>query len=282
MRRWLLSIPLKLYFGSSDWAKSLMGNAYRRLRLDTILSSNETVDDTINGIRYTLDLNQYIDSSLYYTHCWEPNTTKVMTTLIKPGMTIFDIGANIGYYTMLLAELVGGSGKVFAFEPTSDAFAKLERNLRLNSFGNVFAEQMAISNAEGTATAAIRSSYRIDSVQEKEHAEVIAFTTIDAYMRANNITRLDLVKIDTDGSESRVISGGLNTLRQMRPIIVVEFSGYYLRGKGDSLDALCSLLGSLGYEFYSERNLVKYRDAIQLISSVPRNGYANVVCIAKD
>src|ERR1700751_5151651 len=92
-------------------------------------------DSTIverNGIRYHLDLNEGIDFSIYLLGAFEPGTQKTLQKLAKPGDVVFDIGANIGAHPLTIAQSVGRSGKVYAFEPADFAFAKLQRNLALN------------------------------------------------------------------------------------------------------------------------------------------------------
>lgn len=89
---------------------------------------------TIDRINYDLDLHEYIDSALYFRGCFEPTTTAAIKRLCRPGMTILDIGANVGAHTLRFAKLVGERGRVVAFEPMPWPRARLQRNLELNDF----------------------------------------------------------------------------------------------------------------------------------------------------
>jgi FkbM family methyltransferase len=85
-----------------------------------------------NGITWRLDLNEGIDFSIYLLGKFEPRTTKAIERLVMPGMTVIDIGANIGAHTLTLARCVGPTGLVIAVEPTDYAYSKLIQNLNLN------------------------------------------------------------------------------------------------------------------------------------------------------
>ena len=85
-----------------------------------------------DGITYDLDLSQGIDFAIYLANVYERGTRAALRRLVQPGSLVLDIGANIGAHTLTLAQLVGPSGRVFAFEPTDYAYGKLQRNLELN------------------------------------------------------------------------------------------------------------------------------------------------------
>jgi hypothetical protein len=117
----------------------------------------------VNGIKYDLDLRQMIDSSLYYSGSIEPHAERTIASIVKPGMIAIDVGANIGCHTFPLARLVGPEGQVLAVEPTSAAFAKLQRNLSLNSFSNIKLIRAGLTDQDlGLAETNFTSSYRLD------------------------------------------------------------------------------------------------------------------------
>src|SRR5207245_2930011 len=88
---------------------------------------------------------------LYVTGVWEKDVTAYLMKLIESGMVVVDIGANVGYYTLLAAEKVGSHGKVLAFEPEPSRYALLEKNVRANDLKNVIPVQKAVSNKTGAA-----------------------------------------------------------------------------------------------------------------------------------
>jgi FkbM family methyltransferase len=100
-----------------------------------------------DGIRMELELNEYVQSQLYLFGTFEPATVKVLKRLVKSGDTVLDIGANVGYISLVLAKCVGKSGKVFSFEPDSKNFASLNRNLALNADCNIEPIAKAVSDS---------------------------------------------------------------------------------------------------------------------------------------
>ena len=100
-----------------------------------------------DGIRMELELNEYLQSQLYLFGEFEPATVKVLKRLVKSGDTVLDIGANVGYMSLVLAKCVGKNGKVFSFEPDSKNFASLKRNIELNADCNIEPIAKAVSDS---------------------------------------------------------------------------------------------------------------------------------------
>ena len=190
-----------------------------------------------NGIRYQLDLNEGIDFSIYLLGAFEPGTQKTLQKLVKPGDTVFDIGANIGSHTLGIAKSVGSSGKVYAFEPADFAFAKLKRNLALNPElqARTYPQQIFFAASsteplereiyaswplEGDGTVHPKHRGRLVTT---EHARV---ESLDNFVIREGITRLDLIKMDVDGHELPVLQGANDTLRRFQPTLVMEISPY--------------------------------------------------------
>lgn len=233
----------------------------------------------IEGITYELDLKETIENQIYNYSCYEPLTRSVINKYIKPGMTIFDIGANFGCHTLWFAKLVAEYGKVYAFEPMEYAISKLKRNIELNNFNNITLETCALSNIVlKNQPTYFQSSYPINRHPQKPKKEHINFTTLDNYIRTNNITKLDFLKIDTDGYEYKIIQGGLNSISKFKPTMIIEFGKYTLKKYGDSLSNLIKLLDSLSYSFYSISDLKKYSSNESLLNSIQFDKSINVLC----
>ena len=218
-----------------------------------------------DGIYYRLDLNEYIDSEIYLNGYFEKDTIYALQKLARPGITIFDIGANSGAHTMRMAKLVGETGKVIAFEPMPWAHKKLAANIALNKFSNITVERLGLSDqpARGVEVE-IASSWPVSGYDLRQlhpvhkgrvMKEHIDFSTLDEYVRAYEIKRLDIIKVDTDGYELKVLKGGAKALEHFRPTLIVEMSRPELKEKGDTLENLISFLDKLGYQFYSGYNL---------------------------
>ena len=247
-------------------------------------SGNRTVVARIRGITYELDLTEAIDRSIYYRGCFEPMTTAIISKYVKPGMTVFDIGANIGCHTLPCTKLVGRNGKVIAFEPMPWAASRLKRNIDLNNFNNIILEKFALSEVSAKRSVYFRSSWTLDgtldgiSALDSEGSRDVDFVTLDEYVERNNISKIDFIKLDVDGYEYKVIRGGVNSIAKFKPVMIIEFGKYTLREYGDSLEDLIDLLASIGYSFYSEKDLRQYTTKQSLLDAVPQRSTINVVC----
>lgn len=278
----------------------ILARRYRKLRVKPLAKplgrayrwyasrrTTQRVIATVDDITYELDLNEAIDWNIYYYGCFEALTTAVLRRLCRPGFTVLDIGANIGCHTMPLARMVGPDGKVVAFEPTAWAFRKLERNLELNTFSNVKLERMALSSqVDERSVMRLRSSWPLDGMVDgeanaydggSERDEAVRCDTVDEYLNRTGIDRVDLIKMDVDGYEHRVVRGSLRTLQRHKPILVVELGRYTLEALGDTLDALVGELDRLEYRFFSERDLSPFPDVRAVLDAVPPDRTINVV-----
>lgn len=271
-------LPVKPFRGT-------LGELYRRYKS---LNKNKVVIATRDEIKYELDLSELIESSIYYDGCFEPKTVAVLNKYVKQGMTVLDIGANIGCHTLRLAKLVGQDGKVIAFEPMAGASAKLKRNLELNNFSNVTLERIALSNENRESQVVhFYASWPLNSdscdelhpVHGGRLMENMAdLVTLDNYVQRKGIEKIDFIKLDVDGYEYKVIRGGINSIEKFKPIMIVEFGKYTLMECGDSLEDLIDLLASIGYSFYSEKDLQQYDSTEALLNTVPPDGAINVLC----
>jgi len=274
-------LPIKPFRGT-------LGKLYRKYQF---LNRNKVVIATRDGIKYELNLNELIDSSIYYDGCFEPKTVAVINKYVKRGMTVLDIGANVGCHTLRLAKLVGQDGKVIAFEPLTVVFTKLKCNLELNSFSNVTLEKIALSN-ENRDNQAVHfyANWPLYSDSHNElhpvHCgrpteEMINFVTLDDYVQSKEIKKIDFIKLDVDGHEYKVIQGGINSIKTFKPIMIIEFCRYTLMEFNDSLEDLIDLLTSIGYYFYSVENFQQYDSKEALLNTVPPDVAINVLCQLK-
>ena len=159
---------------------------------------------------------------------------------IKPDWTIFDIGANIGYYSILFSKLAS-TGIVHAFEPTSTA-DMLEQNLAHNKCTNVHVHRTAIGSKVETKEDRI---FRIWG--EEAEKSVYPFTTLDAFVAENNIGRVDCIKIDVDSYELDVLIGAQQTFASFNPTIICEFNNAALYQRHTDSMALMEWLMARGY-----------------------------------
>ncbi len=210
------------------------------------------------GMRINCKLWDEVQNAIWWNGPnYERKESKFIRRYLKPGMIFFDVGSNVGYYTLLAAPIVGKNGKVHAFEPVSEQHADLRANVERNQLQNVVPERLIITDRAGTmeinlgsednaGTASVNLVYR-----ENRPTERVDCTTLDDYLRARGVTRLDVLKIDVEGHEPFVLRGMTETLRKLRPLLLVEVRGDMLEEVGSSREALFGQIAGHDYAPYA-------------------------------
>jgi FkbM family methyltransferase len=186
---------------------------------------------------------------------WEAFETELVLRLLGRGQCFLDVGANIGYYSVLAAHLVGPAGRVLAFEPEPANFALLQANIELNGLGQVTAVAAALAATSGSGRLHLNLENRGDHqlYPQDDGRESVAVELLNGadYLSAQGVLP-DLVKIDTQGSEHAVVAG-LMPLLQMRAAqlrMIVELTPAALRAAASSGRELVELLASLQLPFH--------------------------------
>jgi FkbM family methyltransferase len=238
-----------------------------------------SVEKRIDGITYKLDVKELIDRAIYIYGYFESDVTAFINRFTQKGMTVFDIGANIGCHALRFGKLVGTTGRVIAFEPMSYAYGKLKQNVGLNKF-NITVEKIALSNVSTIANAVFRSSWTLDKSKKTnvKTAEKLVFMTLDEYVDQHHIGKIDLIKIDVDGYELKVLTGGKRSIGNFKPIILIELGEYTLDMYGDDLYSLIDLLFSLNYQIFISdlKNPLSKQQILQLI---PKHSTVNALAL---
>jgi FkbM family methyltransferase len=178
---------------------------------------------------------------------------------LEPGDIFFDIGANLGLFTITAARRVGPAGHVYAFEPSPREVAFLQRNLELNHLRNVTIVNQALSDHAGTAQFALAADGGNNSLMKNDHPQqqivawqTVALTTLDSFAAANSIDRIQLIKIDVEGGELSVLRGSNQVLqRACPPVILAEFCDVTAAGFGGSGRQLYDAFVSCGYQMFT-------------------------------
>lgn len=210
------------------------------------------------GMRLNLWLSNDLSKQLFIAGCDEPNEMAFVDGFLKPGMVVLDAGANDGVYTLLASSRVGSAGRVWAFEPSSREFLRLSRNLALNSISNVSSFHTALSDNDEELELKIAESehsgqntfgnfaYQIAGMEP----ERVSARQLDGVLRERRIDRLDLIKLDVEGAELKILRGAARTLENFRPVLLLEVSELSLRNMGSSAAELLSFVRSLRYDLY--------------------------------
>lgn len=182
------------------------------------------------GAKMKLNLQTEKD---YWLGTYEPNLQAAAVELIKNGMTIYDIGANIGYISLLMAKLCAPDGQVFSFEALPNNFKRLEENIRLNELENkIHVQPMAVVDKTDQVQFLIHSSTsmgkasgsagRAEKYNQKIYVQGIA---IDDFIFKGHHASPKIIKMDIEGGEVLAMKGMQRTLKELRPIFLIELHG---------------------------------------------------------
>jgi FkbM family methyltransferase len=194
--------------------------------------------------------DQVIAPQLVEFGVWEPGLTALVRKRLRPGGTFVDVGANVGYYTLLAAKLVGPSGRVIAFEPVPAVFELMRRGVEANGFRQgIYLEQKALSNKRGTLELYLSDTNRGDNsivpTPGVSHLNVPALT-LDEYLGTGH--PVDFIKMDIEGGEGFALEGMQQTLRSNPGIdLAMEFSPWSLERAGYSPKHLLDVLADDGF-----------------------------------
>jgi FkbM family methyltransferase len=176
--------------------------------------------------------------------CWlgtyELSTVQRLALTVQPGMTCLDIGANVGYYTLLFSKLTGPSGRVFAFEPLPANGNYLRRHVRMNRCQNVRVFDLALTDFNGEAAFAEHENRSMGNLSNAGSLTVHC-TTLETLLRDGEIETPHVLKIDVEGAELAVLLGGRQILQAAKPFIFLATHGPEVH------EACCSFLKGIGY-----------------------------------
>jgi FkbM family methyltransferase len=177
----------------------------------------------------------------------------MLRQLVTDKMTVVDVGANQGLYTLFLAKLARG-GKVIAFEPHPILYEQLVANVHENIIRNIECHQAAVSDSSGTLTLQLGNlnsgdNYILTADKPSPATTQVNAVTLDELFEN---TAIDFLKIDVQGWEAAALTGGRNLLKNNRDIILfLEFWPFGLRRAGTDPEQLLSYLGELGFYLYN-------------------------------
>lgn len=178
--------------------------------------------------------DQFIGAAIARDKQYEPHVTRALRDNLGRGATFIDVGANIGYFALLAARIVGPAGRVVAFEPNPDNCDLLRASTAANEFSTITLHQNAVAEARQTihfATAGIDSNGRVVNAAEAA-AEVVALPTVEAVALDEalaDVERIDVIKLDVEGAEARAWRGMQAILGRHKPVLIFEFSPVLLR-----------------------------------------------------
>lgn len=231
----------KRYLNGLLW--KMMVGIWKGRKLNTTLATGEP---------FVLRIGDQLSQIIYTQGCHEPELSSRLLPFIKPGMTVFDIGANIGYFTVVIGRRVGPSGSVHAFEINENVLDLLEDNVRVAGLNNVLITRKAVTRSSGEAhffipqmgdeaEGSLQQSTRYDAAKTVK----VQTVSVDDYVHEHEIQKVDLIKIDIEGGEYGAFEGASKLLASSRGKPVIMF---------EALDTAC---GNFGVTWLDVVELVK-------------------------
>ena len=218
----------------------------------------------------------------------EPLTTELIKKEIKKGYVVLDIGAHVGYYTLIFSKLVGEEGKVYAFEPHPGNFILLKKNVEMNGYRNITLVEKAVSNRNGKNKLYISENstgiHRIYDTRDGRKFIEIESIRLDDYFKSYN-GRIDWIKIDIEGAEWAAIQGMPLLLEKNKNLkIVTEFSPIFLKEYGIQPEEYLKLLQKYGFRIYNlneDKNKIEAYDVAELLKiyTPEKRNLTNLLCL---
>jgi len=210
-------------------------------------------------------LGHFIPARVFLFGVWEPNLTAFLMRRLGPGDVFVDVGANIGYFSLLGAKLVGETGSVVAIEASPSIFKLLSANLSLNSASNVQALNVAVGDGPGIAS--IYAGPATDPGRTSilggagPIEETVRMDALDAILSPEQIARTRLIKIDIEGAEIPVLERILDRIAQFRPDleIVTEIGASVIPLEAGRIERLSERFRSAGFNSYELENDYDWR-----------------------
>jgi len=209
------------------------------------------------GYEFYLQKNGAVSLDLTRRGIFEVPITNYVKNNLKDGQWAIDVGANIGYYSLLFSGLVGKNGKVFSFEPEKSNFEILKKNLAVNSINNVQIENVAISNTDSEGKlylSKIAGQHKIySSFSDTGKTADIKILTLDSWFKKNQIDyrKISFIKIDVEGAELAVVEGMTSLLTNKNLTVILEFSPKMINDFGKKSERLPKLFTENGFEIYA-------------------------------
>lgn len=227
-----------IYLGAFATKLGLLGSAWYEFR---------------PGLWMLLNARDLVQQTILLEGVWDPSLTAFVEKTLRPSDVFIDVGAHVGYFTLLASRRVGPTGTVLSIEPNPFALKQLERNVERNHLQNVLVAHTACGEAQSVVRLHLHSESNssMASLYSKDSSGSVAVevpcTTLDQLCQERGVRRVNLVKIDVEGAELFVLRGMKRVMREMRPSIVLELHPKLLEDVGTPFDTVVALLKEFQY-----------------------------------
>ena len=209
-----------------------------------------------NGIAFNISTKKNsMSKSLILQEHTESNETKFLKKIIKPGQTVLDVGANMGWYSIHFSKWVGQSGKIFAFEPVPEIYEELTSNINLNFCQNIIVFNCALGNQNESVLFNV-SDFEGGSGASSENLKFgkeikVSKRKLDDVMNEHNLDNIDFLKIDIEGGELNMLKGAEKLIEKYKPKLLLEIVDIHCDRFQYLPEDVCNFLFNKGYDgFY--------------------------------
>ncbi len=206
----------------------LFRDSYQRMASSLKDRDGVVVAGPSQGLRF----NPGQSDSRFLLGTFEPAMQKTLASCLQPGMVFFDVGANVGFLSILAARLVGGAGQVHCFEPLPANAEQIRHNADLNQFPNVVVHQVALAQTDSTATFRVSERPTFGALSDspmtvdKQIGTIdVAVRSLDSMFEQGQLSGPNLIKVDVEGSEIDFLAGAEAVIRRFRPVMAIELHG---------------------------------------------------------
>jgi FkbM family methyltransferase len=207
------------------------------------------------GSPFEVDLQDRVQRQMW-AGCYEPHVRKCLESLLEDGDIFVDVGAHIGYVTVIAARRVGPQGRVFSFEPDPFLHERLSRNVAHQPWVQTFRCAMwketgaqIFERASSKHESGWGTLTSVRDLKKGEHIDVLA-TSLDDWAVRCQVDRIQAIKIDAEGSEASILEGAGDTIARLHPVIIMELNDTVLRQGGASASVLVNHPVLANYTIY--------------------------------
>ncbi len=219
-----------------------------------------------------------------YKDVVETGDVKLLGHLIAPNSAVIDVGANVGYFTLMFGQWINGDGRVVSIEPEESNFQRLQKMIKKEGLTDVVETvQAAASNISGTGRLVVDTDNPADHFLGQGDVEV-SVLTIDDILLDRGIPDVSMIKIDVQGGEINVLKGAENTIRRSRPALFIEVDGPSLVRSGSSPGALLDFLYEHEYSSFLIQGgaLSDRQSKNRIIEQIDKEGYLDVLFLPEE
>lgn len=268
----------------SNLPKSILRRLFRHAKITARVSNFD------GNLTMSLLLSEHMQRRIFWMGYYSQDIARLLNHLLKPGMVVLDVGANIGEITLLAAQRVGPEGRVFSFEPMDEISKQLEWHVKINDFHQVSIEKIALGDSIADNIPIYLSCGQVaedengglgslyGGGQGENPIQHISMTTLDDWQSKQHLERIDLIKIDIEGAELACLKGAKKSIQQYKPKIIIEIQDFSSARAGYKSSDILYFLSALNYEFHK----IGKGGALTLLTKSSLEDFQNVFCTPKN